>query len=50
MQGKRRRSNAVDAGKIAYVAVRFAFICLLVWLCVVSMIGTTSTPSIYADF
>ncbi len=50
MYGKRRRSNTVDAGKIVYVLVRFAFICLLLWVCVVSMIGTTSTPSIYADF
>lgn len=50
MYGKRRKSNAVDAGKVTFVAVRFALICLLVWLCVVSMIGTTSTPSIYADF
>jgi len=50
MYGKRRRSNTVDAGKITYVAVRFAFLCLLVWLCIVSMVGTTSAPSIYADF
>ena len=50
MVGKRRRSNNVDAGKIIYVVVRFAFLCLLVWLSVVSMIGTTSSPSIYADF
>ena len=50
MYGKRRRSNKVDTQKIVYVAVRFAFMCLLFWLCVVSMIGTTSTPSIYADF
>ena len=50
MVGKRRRSDTVDAGKLAYVLLRFAFICLLVWLCVISMIGTTSTPSIYADF
>ena len=50
MYGKRRRSNAVDAGKIVYVAVKVGFICLLLWLCVISMIGTTSTPSIYADF
>ena len=50
MRGKRRRSNAIDAGKIVYVAVCFGFICLLVWLCVISMIGTTSTPSLYADF
>ena len=50
MYGKRKKGNAVDARKIIYVAVRFAFICLLVWLCVISMIGTTSTPSIYADF
>lgn len=50
MQGKRRRSNTVDAGKVLYVAVRFGLICLLLWVCVVSMIGTTSTPSIYADF
>ena len=50
MQGKRRRSNTIDMGKIIYVAICFAFICLLLWLSVVSMIGTTSTPSIYADF
>ena len=50
MYGKRRKSNAIDVRKIVYVAVCFGFICLLVWLCVVSMIGTTSTPSIYADF
>ncbi len=50
MYGKRRKSNNVDAYKIAHVALRFGFICLLVWLCVISMIGTTSTPSIYADF
>ena len=50
MYGKRRRSNTVDAGKIIYVSVCFAFICLLFWLSVVSMVGTTSTPSLYADF
>ena len=50
MYGKRRKSNAIDARKILYVAVSFGFICLLFWLCVVSMVGTTSTPSIYADF
>jgi alginate O-acetyltransferase complex protein AlgI len=50
MYGKRRRSNAIDMGKIIYVAVCFGFICLLVWVSVVSMIGTTSTPSLYADF
>ena len=50
MLGKRRKSNTVDAGKITYVCVRFAVICLLLWLCIVSMTGTTSTPSIYADF
>ena len=50
MYGRRRKSNAIDARKIIYVAVCFGFICLLLWLCVVSMIGTTSTPSIYADF
>ena len=50
MYGKRRRSNSVDAMKIVYVVVRFAFICLLAWLCIASMIGSTSTPSIYADF
>lgn len=50
MRGKGRKSNAVEVKKVTYVLVRFAFICLLVWLCVTSMIGTTSTPSIYADF
>lgn len=50
MRGKRRRSNTIDAGKIVYVAVCFGFICLLLWLSVVSMVGTTSTPSLYADF
>ena len=50
MYGKRRRSNTVDAGKVIYVCICFGFICLLVWLSVVSMVGTTSTPSLYADF
>ena len=50
MYGKRRKSNRVDTGKIVYVAVRFAFIFLLFWVCTVSLIGMTSTPSIYADF
>jgi alginate O-acetyltransferase complex protein AlgI len=50
MRGKRRKSNTVDAGKIIYLALRVGFICLLFWLCVTSMIGTTSAPSIYADF
>ena len=50
MYGKRRRRNEIDAGKIVYVAVCFLFTCLLIWLSVVSMIGTTSTPSLYADF
>ena len=50
MRGKRRRSNTIDAGKIVYVAVCFGFICLLLWLSIVSMVGTTSTPSLYADF
>ena len=50
MYGKRRRSNTVDTQKLVYVGVRLAFIFLLIWLCTVSMIGMTSTPSIYADF
>ena len=50
MYGKRRKSNAIDSGKLVYVAVCFLFICLMLYLCVVSMVGTTSTPSIYADF
>lgn len=50
MYGKRRRSNTVDAMKLVYVGVRLAFLFLLLWLCTVSMIGLTSTPSIYADF
>ena len=50
MYGKRRRSNQIDGRKILYVSVSFVFVCLLLWLCVVSMVGTTSTPSLYADF
>ena len=50
MYGKRRRSNVVDMQKLVYVGLRLAFIFLLLWLCTVSMVGLTSTPSIYADF
>ena len=50
MYGKRRKGNAIEPGKIAYVAVSCLVICLLLWVCVVSMVGTTSTPSLYADF
>ena len=50
MYGKRRKSNAIDAGKIVYLIVNIGFIFLLLWLSIVSLVGTTSMPSIYADF
>ena len=50
MVGKRRKSNAVDLMKIAYVVVGFVFMCLLLWMCTVSLVGNTSAPSMYADF
>ncbi|MBO4937515.1 MAG: MBOAT family protein [Oscillospiraceae bacterium] len=50
MGGKRRKSNAVDVMKIVYVASCFMFMCLLLWLCTISLVGNTSAPSLYSNF
>lgn len=50
MNGKRRKSNAVDPMKVAYVLSCFVYLCLLLWLCTVSLVGNTSAPSLYANF
>ena len=50
MVGKRRKSNAIDVMKVVYVVSCFAFMCLLLWLCTVSLVGSTSAPSLYSNF
>lgn len=49
-RGKRRGWDKITAKKAIYVVCNFAFILVLLWLCTVSMIGSTSAPSIYANF
>lgn len=50
MTGKRRKSNAVDVMKLIYTVSCFAWMCLLLWLCTVSLVGSTSAPSLYSNF
>ena len=49
-KGSRRAQSRVTVGKTVYVVSQFAFVALLLWLCTVSLLGTTSAPSIYANF
>ena len=49
-KGSRRMQSRVTAGKAVYVASVCLLIALLVWLCTVSLLGSTSAPSIYANF
>lgn len=50
MAGKERKSSVVTAPKVVYVALCFLWMCLLLWLCTVSLVGSTSAPSIYGGF
>ena len=49
-KGRQRAQNTVTAGKAVYVISVFLFVLLLLWLCTVSLLGSTSAPSIYASF
>lgn len=50
MNRKERRRNAVTAKKLVYLGGILLVMVLLLWLCTVSMVGSTSAPSIYASF
>lgn len=50
MGRRRRKGNQITGARVAYLAVTFMVICLLLWLCTVSLVGSTSAPSIYANF
>lgn len=46
----RRGRGAVTVKKAVYLGTVFCFMLLLLWLCTVSLVGSTSAPSIYANF
>lgn len=50
MVGKRRRGKKVTGKKIVYTAVCFALMVVLLWICTVSLVGSTSAPAIYGNF
>ena len=50
MAGKERASAEITPTKVLYVTVSFLWICLLLWLCTISLVGSTSAPSIYGAF
>lgn len=50
MSRRRKNGNRITGPRVAYLAVTFAVICLLLWLSTVSLVGSTSAPSIYANF
>lgn len=47
MSGKQRKDETMTASKVVYVASAFGYICLLLWLCSVSLTGYGSIPSIF---
>lgn len=50
MVGKRRAGLKIRPKKLVYVFVTFAVMCVLLWLCTVSLVGSTSAPAIYGNF
>lgn len=48
--GRSDRRGAVTVKKSIYLASVFLFLILLLWLCTVSLVGSTSSPSMYAQF
>ena len=48
--GRSDRRGAVTVKKGIYLASVFLFLILLLWLCTVSLVGSTSSPSMYAQF
>ncbi len=50
MGRKRKQGNVITLPRAAYLVVTFVTIVLLLWLCTVSLVGSTSAPSLYANF
>lgn len=50
MGRRRKKGNMVTPLRVVYLIVTFGIMCLLLWLCTVSMVGTSSAPSIYGNF
>ncbi len=50
MSRRRKQGNQVTALRAVYIAAAFGVMCLLLWLCTVSLVGSTSAPSIYGNF
>ena len=50
MGRRRKQGNMVTPLRIVYLTVTFGIMCLLLWLCTVSLVGSTSAPSIYGNF
>lgn len=47
MGGRNRKNDKVFATKVIYVASVFAYACLLLWLCTVSLAGYGSVPAVF---
>ena len=50
MGRRRKKANLVTPLRITYLVVTMGIMCLLLWLCTVSLVGSTSAPSIYGNF
>jgi alginate O-acetyltransferase complex protein AlgI len=49
--GRRRANpNMVTPLRVVHLVVSMAVMCLLLWLCTISLVGSTSAPSIYGNF
>ena len=47
MGGKSGKSDRILATRVVYLASAFGYICLLLWLCTVSLAGCGSVPSVF---
>ena len=50
MGRRREKPNQITPLRIVYLVVSVLVMCLLLWLCTVSLVGSTSAPSIYGNF
>ncbi len=50
MGRRRSQANLVTPLRIVHLAISVIVMCLLLWLCTVSLVGSTSAPSIYGNF
>ncbi len=50
MGRRHEKPNMITPLRVVHLVISVAVMCLLLWLCTVSLVGSTSAPSIYGNF